>query len=361
MKVLHLPSSVAGNSWGLSRGERALGLESDVLVLYESRYGYPADRVLFPGNPPGPAGKLLKRLNIPVLLKEARAICRSYDVFHFNFGSSLIDLWMLGLPLLDLPLYRDKGKIIVTYNGCDARQRDRTIERTRFSPCHNESCSRLCSWGITTHRNRKGIEKFDRFADTIFALNPDLMHVLPERARFLPYTIPRWWDISETPANLSTTKLTIAHAPTSRATKGSVIILAALEKLKKTYGDRIEVILVENVPHDKALALYRNADLVIDQVLIGFYGAVAVEAMKMGKPVMAYLREDDLGFMPGDMAADCREALIRTDPATIFETLCGIVENPGILERHREAGLAYVHRWHDPAYVAGITKAAYES
>ena len=33
--------------------------------------------------------------------------------------------------------------------------------------------------------------------------------------------------------------------------------------------------------------MYAQADLVVDQVLIGWYGALAVETMAMGKPVIA--------------------------------------------------------------------------
>ena len=32
MKILHLPTSVGGNSWGLAQGEKALGLDSKVLI-----------------------------------------------------------------------------------------------------------------------------------------------------------------------------------------------------------------------------------------------------------------------------------------------------------------------------------------
>ena len=39
--------------------------------------------------------------------------------------------------------------------------------------------------------------------------------------------------------------------------------------------------VVENTPHTKALKIYEEADIVIDQVLIGWYGGFGVEVMKM--------------------------------------------------------------------------------
>jgi len=48
------------------------------------------------------------------------------------------------------------------------------------------------------------------------------------------------------------------------------------------------------------------------------------------------------------------------DPVSIYEKLCKVVEDPKILDKNRKAGLDYVHAWHSPSYVAGLTKAAYE-
>ena len=361
MKVIHLPSSVAGNSWGLSRGERDLGLQSDVLVLYPSRYQYPADRFIFKKPPANALGKLARRLCIPVIVKEIFSIRNKYDVFHFNFGTSLLDLWMLGLPLLDVPLYKDKGKIVVTYNGCDARQKYPTIDRTSFSACQSDRCSKLCNTGMSDRINRKRIAKFDIYADAIFALNPDLLYFLPGRAKYLPYTIPQWSNIKPLPYKVIGKKIKIAHAPTNRVTKGSDIILNALDKVIQKYGGSVEVIIVENQSHANALKMYEEADMVIDQIVVGFYGGFAVEAMKMGKPVMAFIRQEDLRFLPEQMAEECKKTIICADPSSIVEKLCEIIENPEMLKDFREAGLDYVNRWHDPKYVAGITKSVYES
>lgn len=360
MKVIHLPSSVAGNSWGLSRGERQLGLHSDVLVLHDRWFEYPADRYIFTRKPATLFGKMLTKVYLPHLLREMHRVADSYDVFHFNYGTSIIDLWMFGLPLLDLPVYKKSGKIIVTFNGCDARQKYRTIERTVLSACHNQ-CHALCNLGIMDHVNRKKIQKFDAYADAIFSLNPDLMYFLPERARFLPYTIPSWDDIQPVKTGNIVKKIKIVHAPTSRIIKGTRYITEAIDEIKRNYGDVVELSLVENVPHKKALEQYREAHVAIDQLLVGFYGGFAVEVMKMGIPVIAYLREEDLRFLPENMAHDCRDAIIQTDPSTLYDTLCTLIENPSLLQRRQEASLEYVHRWHDPVRVAEITKSAYET
>lgn len=354
---MHLPTSVGGNAWGLACGERALGLTSEVLVETDNWLKYPADKILFTRRP---RNIFEKMQYLAKIIREIFHIRNNYDVFHFNFGTSLLDLPRFNLPLLDLPLY--KGKIVVTYNGCDARQKYPTMARTAFSACHNPACyAGMCNSGQHDKSVRERIAKFDKYADHIFAVNPDLLYFLPARARLLPYAITNFHDIVTQPWVEHGQPLKIVHAPTNRAAKGSDQIIAALEKAKQKYGDAIELQLVENIPHSEALRLYTSADIIIDQILIGWYGGFAVEAMKMGKPVMAFVRREDLHFLPGNMGADCLEAIINTNPDTIFDDLCKLIENRNLLRLHREAALEYVNKWHDPVYVAGLTKQAYES
>jgi hypothetical protein len=356
MRVLHLPTSVGGNAWGLAQGERSLGLLSDVLIAFDNYLSYPADRVLFKTAPSGPLGTLVSFLRISL---EVARIRKAYDVFHFNFGTTPLNLSRIGLPLFDLPFYH--GKIVVTYNGCDARQKLLTMKRVPFSACHNDDCyGGLCGHSRYEKTKRKKIAMFDKHAASIFALNPDLKYFLPERARFLPYTVTQWNTLETLPERNMNGHLTIAHAPTNRGTKGSQIILDVLSRLQKEYAGRITVLVVENTSHARAVELYQQADLVIDQIMIGWYGGFAVEAMKMGIPVVAYISPDDLRFLPPEMAEDCKKAIVNANPLNLYDVIQGIAENPSVLTGYRQAALDYVHRWHNPRYVAGITKAAYE-
>jgi len=354
---LHLPTLVGGMPWGLAQGERKIGLDSEVLVLYEHLLQYPADRVLFRKHQKSLARKILV---IPSLIKEVYRIRKNYDIFHFNFGSSLIDLRRLGLHLIDLPFY--EGKIVVTYNGCDARQKYPTIHRVAFSACHQGDCYQgICNNSARDEMKRLRIAKFDQYAHGVFAVNPDLMHFLPKRAKFLPYAISNWDTIRTLPYHGINKRLKIVHSPTNRAAKGSDSIIQCLKLIKQRYGDFVELLLIENLPNEKARELYAQADLAIDQILIGWYGGFAVEVMKMGIPVVAFIRKEDLQFLPKAMADDCEKAIIQADPTSLFTKLQEIIENASILRPCREAALEYVHRWHDPIKVAQMTKSVYES
>ncbi len=352
MKILHLPTAVGGNSWGLAQGEKILGLNSKVLIDSENWINYPYDYCL-DLDKHGRIGKKLK------LLETFFKIRSSYDVFHFNYGSSLIDIPRLNIHLLDLPFY--KGKKIMTYNGCDARQKYPTIQRVSFAPCYDETCyAGMCNSGILDINRQNRINRVSKNVDHIFALNPDLMYFLPpDKTTFLPYAVAGWETITTQKYTIDS-KIKIVHSPTNRAAKGSSYILSALTNLQKKYPN-IEIEIIENIPYEQALKKYQEAHIVIDQVLIGWYGGFGVEVMKMGKPLAVFIREEDLKFIPKDMAKDLEKAIINITPFNIEQTLELYLQNTDLLHQKSQASLEYVHKWHDPIYVASITKLVYES
>lgn len=355
-RVLHLPTVVGGHAWGLSRGERTLGLHSDVLSATRNWLNYPADIQLDIGPECG---------NLRKLFAYSGAFLRyrkQYDIFHFNAGSSLLHSPHRALNQADLTWYPSSARLFVTYNGCDARQKFPTIERTRVSACHDSRCYHgMCEYGAYDELRRKAIAKMAEHTEHMWALNPDLLHFLPrDKASFLPYAMSSWNRLPHAPPRLGKV-LKIIHAPTNRAAKGTDAIVTAIERLRTTHPGRFEFEMIENLPNEQALARYADADVVVDQILIGWYGGLAVEVMKMGKPVIARVAVEDLAFVPPQMAADLKYAIINADPHTIGEQLRRALDEPEWLRATGKAGRAYVERWHDPQYVAHITKARYEA
>jgi glycosyltransferase involved in cell wall biosynthesis len=254
------------------------------------------------------------------------------------------------LELRDLRAFKRAGKVIaVTYQGDEARQGD-------FCRAHFDiSIARVVAPGYyspwSDARKRERIAKFARFADLIYALNPDLLHVLPRHARFLPYANvdPAEWNYVEPRPDLRHAPI-IVHAPSHRGVKGTEHLLAALDRLKRE-GVRYELRLVEGMRNDEARSVYEHADLVVDQLLAGWYGGLAVEAMALGKPVVAYLRETDLRFLPDEM----KRALpvVNAMPDTVHAVLRDLLTSRrGELAELGRRGRAYVERWHDPRRIA---------
>lgn len=347
VRILHAPTSVAGLPWALAQGERALGHDSRVAVIDPNWMRYPHDEVIFTAAD-GVAARQWKKV------RYLLGAVRRFDAFHFNFGRSILDFPEERVNLLDLPLLKAAGKpLVFTFMGCDVKQR--TYWNQRFAiracgECENAKCD------LRHNRNQqKRIRRIERWADRAFALNPDLRHVAPY-AEYLPYAIdPARWSPSGAPRREGPFR--ILHAPSNRVQKGTRHLLAAVERLKARHD--LELVLVEKVPNDQVKPLYEQADLVVDQLLYGWYGTFAAECMMLGKPVMAYIREEDLGLVPRGVRD--RLPILRTTPQSIEQDLAHWLENPGELRRVGEASRAYALDQHDHRRVAARVLEAYRN
>ena len=373
LRVLHCPLMVGGNPQHLARTERELGLDSHAVVFRSTVYDYPTDEVLWPQGDP------LWRFEVRRWNLLWRAL-READVVHFNFGMSILPHWvpdnaaaLEGVPppvrkayqlyarlfeLRDLPWLKRAGKtVVVTYQGNDARQGDYCREHFAISPV-SEVAPDEYPPELDRHKRWK-IATFARYADRIYSLNPDLMHVLPPQTRFLPYAHIDLDDWAPIPNPAPAEVPVVLHAPSHRGMKGTRHILAAVERLKQE-GVPFEFVLVEGLSHAEARSLYQRADLLIDQLLCGWYGGLATELMALGKPVICYLRDGDLGFIPEAMRQEL--PLIQAEPATIEAVLREwlTVRLAELAERGRMSR-RFVERWHDPRKVAASLKADYEA
>ncbi|OAI49738.1 hypothetical protein AYO43_02830 [Nitrospira sp. SCGC AG-212-E16] len=203
--------------------------------------------------------------------------------------------------------------VVMTYQGDDARQGDFLRSRYKISPADE---SGYYTQESDSHK-RERIETVSQYADAIFALNPDLLHVLPARARFMPYANLDIASIQPVPPRSRAIPV-VVHAPSHQGVKGTRFILDAVKRLKSE-GIRFEFVLVERLSHAEAMRLYADADLLIDQLLVGWYGGLGVELMALGKPVICYVREEDLCFIDPEMRSQL--PVIRAEPGTIYEVL----------------------------------------
>lgn len=131
---------------------------------------------------------------------------------------------------------------------------------------------------------------------------------------YWPLDLSQHLSAKEVASNRFDKSLRIVHAPNHRQFKGSRHLISAVEQLKKE-GYAIDLVLVERVPNEEAMKIYRTADIVFDQCLIGFHGYFALEAMALSKPVMVFIRKPDYLID----ATNC--PLINVNPDTIVDSL----------------------------------------
>lgn len=368
VRVLHFPSATGGHPQMVARAERAVGLHSWAITAQQNYLNYPTDEVLL-GAEESRLKLELKRW--PLLAR----IWRDYDIVHFNSGQTLMPQRVLRteryaarwlalyqayvrlVELRDLPLLKRLGKgIAVTFQGDDARQGE--FCRAHF-PIHavDEVEPGYYSAESDAHK-RYRIAQIARYADRIYALNPDLLHVLPTRAEFLPYAsvdLTAWQPVVD-PGNVVPVVL---HAPSHRGVKGTRFVLDAVRRLEAE-GVSFKFVLVEGLANAEARQIYAKADLLIDQLLIGWYGGLALELMALGKPVICYLREADLRFTPAAMRAEL--PILNATPESLYAVLkTWLTVRRGDLPEVGRRSRAYAEHWHDPRRIASRLKRDYEA
>jgi glycosyltransferase involved in cell wall biosynthesis len=90
------------------------------------------------------------------------------------------------------------------------------------------------------------------------------------------------------------------------------------------------------------------ADVVVDQLLVGWYGTFAVEAMALGRPVLSYVREDE----PDDNPFGASLPIVRTSPRTLVADLAAVLADRARREELGWAGRAFAEEHHDPVAIA---------
>jgi glycosyltransferase involved in cell wall biosynthesis len=181
-----------------------------------------------------------------------------------------------------------------------------------------------------------------RHADRAFYLNPDLGRYLPG-ARFMPYANVDVRALTPAPP-VARDELVVAHAPSDRAVKGTEHVIAAVNGLRSA-GVSLRLDLIENVPHREAVARLGAADVVVDQLLLGWYGGVAVESMALGRPVVAHVDESANPF-------GAALPIVRATPATLAERLRELAEDDAARARAGKASRRFAVAEHDPRTIA---------
>ena len=338
MNILHSPTTTGGNSCGLSKAEKMLGISSDTMVFTSNWLNYPVDIDLH-----------FEKLNrIQKEIKRNLFILKAlfkYDTFNFNFAETLLSYSRFGLNNIDLVLWKITRKnIVFVFQGCDMRLKEYSKANYKYSAC-SECSVPLCTKESDDAKVKK-YNKFRKYARKIYSLNPDLINYYKE-AEFLPYAsvdMDEWAPVKNRAKNSC---INIVHAPTSRDIKGTAYIEEAVRKIKEKHD--IKFIMVENIPHEKVKEIYKEADIAVDQLLAGWYGGFAVEMMALGKPVICYIRNEDLKFIPPGMKDDM--PVLNTTKENIYDKLLLLVENEKSRRELGEKGREYVEKWHDPVKI----------
>lgn len=185
---------------------------------------------------------------------------------------------------------------------------------------------------------------FTSFDGPTFVSTPDLLDFAP-RARWLPVVVDseRWRN--DRPV-LQRARPVVVHAPSNPHLKGSHVIDPVLQGL----SDRgwIEYRRLAGVPPEQMPAVVADADVLIDQVLLGLYSVAAVEAMAAGRVVLAHVHPRVRARVPADLP------VLEASPDDLREAVERILADRDTARATAGRGPGYVARVHDGRWSAAV-------
>ncbi|MEO8287252.1 MAG: hypothetical protein ABI670_12580 [Chloroflexota bacterium] len=333
-RILHAPTNIAGIAGLLARAQRDLGYDSISVQYIANRYAFDTDRTLNLERGDNPIRKAA------TVGSFALSAIRHYDVFHLYFGNTLFPY-----PYPDLPLLRALGKrIVFHFCGCEVRNRAVTLEKYAVSGC-SECVSLVCLGKRHPDPAR---------ADVALVSTPDLLEFVPGAILMPgPVDLQKWTPRPPRTVPIShDDPIRILHAPSDREIKGTRHLLDAIERLKAA-GYPVELMMLEGVPHDQVAEFCGNADIAVDQLMIGAYGTVSIEMMAKGVPVVCRIRDDLRRHYPADLP------IVSAGPDDIYTVLEDLIQRPAAWPDLGSRGVDYVRREHEMHAVAARTLALY--
>jgi glycosyltransferase involved in cell wall biosynthesis len=344
MKILHLsPQNYTGVLTMFVEGHRSLGHTSRLVTFYRAKNRYPEDICL---NLPfvGPMEWLWKvkrlvrsgSLRVPftgtterifwapsrlekVLMGLRDALWTPIVSRAFNkHGFYEYDIWVLEGGM---SFYRDGrdvrrfvlqgGKVVSNYHGLDLRMRG------AIKPV----------WDATSLHTTCEFDLYSRYTELEYLF-------LPYDSSLVPKASP--------PAD---GRVRICHAPRIRAVKGTEAIVEAVSNLSRRLP--VEMVLIENMPHSRALQLKSSCHIAVDQIASGEmgYGVNSLESLAMGICTVTNLSGEYQDFIPSHPFA-------LATPESLEQVLEELVKNRELRQGYAQAGPGWISRTHNWRTVA---------
>lgn len=185
----------------------------------------------------------------------------------------------------------------------------------------------------------KKVKREAQWADIILVKDGQLAELIKpyvERCLVFPNIVDVKFLKPKDKVNSLRNRLRVVHIPSNPKRKGSEIIRARAEEVKEF----IEYREMSNLPRLKVLEEYRDADIVIDQILTGTFGNTALEAMALGTPVIARLDPRFAEYEPA------LPPVINVDADCLAEVLRSLARDRSLLESYSKLGQQYVENYH---------------
>jgi hypothetical protein len=329
-RLLVAPVNFAGQGHAWARAVEAhvpgVGARS---MAVEGPMGFPADQVV---PPPAYRDVVWQRAQELHLLEHYTHVLveASRPVLGTLYGRTCAE---------ELPVLRRGGLSLgLLAHGSDLRVPSRHASRFRHSPFTDPT-------DPLTHRleqnARRAVELFAAFDGPTFVSTPDLLDDAPD-ARWCPTVVDvQVWG-SGAPV-LERRVPRVVHIPSKGRLKGSEHIDPVLRGLHAR--GEIDYVRLEGVPHERVRQEVREADLLVDQVVMGLYGVSALEGLAAGRVVLGFVGDRVRERVRGTTGLEV--PVVEITPETLAEVLDDLLADRDRARTVASAGPGFVREVHD--------------
>lgn len=261
--------------------------------------------------------------------------------------------WPFGSPLVETvetqvhDMQRSGLSVAMLCHGSDIRLPSRHAELNSASPFAGAmgSATAVLERGALSSRRL-----LDRLGLPVFVSTPDLLVDVPY-ATWLPLVVDVDTWLTDV-APLGVQRPIVVHAPSRSTIKGSELV----DPIAQALHDEglIEYRRVSGIPHDGMRAVYRAADIVLDQFRLGDYGVAACEAMAAGRVVVGHVNESVRSRVRETTNAEL--PIIEATGASLESVLRRIVAERSRAISVARAGPSFVRELHDGRRSAEILR-----
>lgn len=334
MKILHIaPINVAGVPYAMMDMQRRFGHSSRLVTLHANTLTFPEDICLQLPLPRSFAARAWRSYktaisNVP---PSQPPVLRPRNMAERMYFS--LDDWRRKAPVMRaIEAYDLDSFDVIHYDGgLDLFRDNRTAHRWK-----KMGKKIVCHYMGSDLRTRGINEDLDLLSDLNLTNESD--HLNLHKAIhyiFIPFDASLYTARTE-----ENRRLRVIHSPTNRAMKGTHLILAAVNEVRKQRD--IEFILAERMPHAELMKLKMTCDIAIEQVgnFGGTgYGRNSLETLAMGIPTITEMAPDYIAWIP-------ENPFMLATPESLTDCLLELIDDRELRKRKAAAGRIWVERYH---------------
>ncbi|HLS44797.1 MAG TPA: hypothetical protein VK045_05135 [Ornithinicoccus sp.] len=261
-------------------------------------------------------------------------------------GRAILDEPLDRTAIDDLPLLREHGvRVAMLIHGSEMRDLHRHAETYPHSPFREEWDERWHRMQATVERTRAVVDAFD---GPVFVSTHDMLDFVPG-ASLLPIVV----DVDRFAAGggpdaapaLDRGRPVVLHAPTNPRLKGTEAVERVLHSLEAE--GLVSYRRLQGVPNEHMPKTLADADIVIDQIVLGNAGVLTAEATAAGRLVVGHLLPAVRERMTAFDAMGQPPPVLEADPDTLEEVLREILADRATYQAIAARGPAWSRRNHD--------------